>query len=353
MSIATPTEQTLRRDGFLLGKGQFSVYLYEGLAYKVVKVHSKYDYESQHAREIQTMRLLSASPNCHPNIVCLMDVYFIRSEYGTVKEISHEYPRQGGVDVVLVMERIEGMTLNKLIYRNPGSRQELAHLMLQIIDVIAYLHSRDIYHRDIKPDNIMVTTDHTVKLIDFGHAIHWPKKRKSDGKGGYYGGKALLQDSVGTPYYMLPEIVAGMTYHGKEADAWSMAVTFIDMIHGYGTAEPGIDLINVDENESDQSSDHDSESHDKMDTDIADNLVDEPDELGHIGSKELYINNGSMPLADFLGAVVPQKYRRQPHEEWEAIYSMISSMLAPKRRARLVDLTVIRKIVADWGARSF
>lgn len=335
-----PTWDMLEREGFLLGEGMFSVYLYQGLAYKLVHVNSRSYYDNTEAREIQTMKLLSEYPNCHPNIVCLKDVYFIHSEYGHVVGTTREFPKQGGVDVVLVMEKIEGMTLNKLIYRNPGSRQELAHLMLQIIDVVAYLHSRDIYHRDIKPGNIMVTVDHTVKLIDFGYAIHWPKERTKDAQGVAYGG-ALLQDMVGTPYYILPEMIEGKTYHGREADIWSMGMTFLDMIQGYGIDE--VSGASNDERGDDMD----------IDQDIAQNMVNMTDEFGHIGSRELYIKNGNRPLLDFVESVVPSQYRRQPPEEWDDIYSMIRIMLMGNRQYRLTDLTMIRQMVSDWATLSF
>lgn len=309
----TPTPKTLQADGFLLGQGLFSVYLYHDLAYKVMDIERGWSkYPVERGREIQTLKMLSSDPNCHPNIVCLKDAYFTyKDSYSSTEVITRDVPRQA-FTVVMVMEKIEGMTLNKLIYRNPGSRSELAPLMLGIIDAIDYLHSRDIYHRDIKPENIMVTTDHKIKLIDFGHALYWPTKTEKDAMGDYIGGGRGLQDYAGTEYYLLPEPIMGYAYKGLHHDTWAMAVTFLDMIQGYGTNE---------------------DTHEK--------------DYGHMGSKKLIQKYRTIP--DFIDVAIPKDQLRQPYEEWKPMYDMINEMLRPKAADRLTDLSEIRQRVETWG----
>ena len=68
--------------------------------------------------------------------------------------------------------------------------------MKALFQAINHCHAQNIVHRDIKPDNIMITTDDTVRLIDFGLS----KASKSN--------KDLTQ-VAGTPFYMAPEVIKG------------------------------------------------------------------------------------------------------------------------------------------------
>ena len=72
-------------------------------------------------------------------------------------------------------------------------------------------------HRDIKPDNIMITNDDRVRLIDFGLAVE--SKRRD------------LTEIAGTPYYMAPEVIKS-TY-GKQSDLWSLGVVLYTLVSGY------------------------------------------------------------------------------------------------------------------------
>lgn len=311
----TPTPETLQAHGFLLGKGNFSVYLYHDLVYKVTEVDKEWTrYAVTRGREIQIMKMLSAYPDCHPNIVCFKDSYFVSTEVYTNKEMITRVPPMRRFTAVMVMEMIEGMTLNKLIYRNPGSRQELAPLMLDIIDAIAYLHSRGIYHRDIKPSNIMVTTQQQIKLIDFGDAIYWPSTAERDSEGTTIGGDRNMQGYVGTAYYLLPEALHGLSYKGLHHDTWAMAVTFLDMIQGYGSSE------------------------------------DFKDDYGHAGSEALILKHRT--IENFVDTAIPKDQLRQPYEEWQPMYDMINEMLKPRANDRLSDLTIIRDRIVSWGSNT-
>ena len=72
-------------------------------------------------------------------------------------------------------------------------------------------------HRDIKPDNIIVTNDNQIRLIDFGLAAV-AKKR-------------TLTDEAGTPYYMAPEVFKHL--YGKRSDIWSLGVILYTLLSGY------------------------------------------------------------------------------------------------------------------------
>ena len=73
-------------------------------------------------------------------------------------------------------------------------------------------------HRDIKPDNIMITDNNTVRLIDFGLSKATRNKKN-------------FTTVAGTPYYMSPEVLNGS--YGKEADIWSLGVVLYTLVSGY------------------------------------------------------------------------------------------------------------------------
>jgi serine/threonine-protein kinase len=98
----------------------------------------------------------------------------------------------------LVMEYLAGESLQSLIRegRAGDMRTKLA-LARQIADALAYVHSKNIVHRDVKPDNIRVDAHGAVKLLDFGIA----KTDELSVTGAGF--------TVGTPYYMAPEQIRG------------------------------------------------------------------------------------------------------------------------------------------------
>lgn len=127
----------------------------------------------------------------HTNIVQLYDT-FVQDDEG-----------------FLVMEYVDGETLDKFCLRLIAARQWLAvsdasEYFEQILKALAFAHSRGIFHRDIKPTNILVSKLGVIKLVDFGIArpivqIEYPPSRP------YESGAAL----TGTPQYMSPEQARG------------------------------------------------------------------------------------------------------------------------------------------------
>ena len=90
--------------------------------------------------------------------------------------------------------------------------------MSQILSGLAYMHSRNISHRDMKPENIIYNPHNgAIKIIDFGFAVIAKEK---------------LRVFCGTPSYMCPEIVSKKEYSGPAADIWACGVILYALLTG-------------------------------------------------------------------------------------------------------------------------
>ncbi len=119
----------------------------------------------------------------------------------------------------IAMEFIEGTTLQHLLMQKRVlSAEEVVEISRQICKGLDYAHSLGIVHRDVKPANIMITSDGTVKIMDFGIA-----------KTG--GGVTSTGQVLGTPNYMSPEQVKGKQLDGR-SDLFSFGVVLYEMITG-------------------------------------------------------------------------------------------------------------------------
>ena len=121
----------------------------------------------------------------------------------------------------IVMENISGGNLLGAINKMSKFSEQMAKIIFkQLIETIKYLHSIGIVHRDIKPDNILIELDNTIKLCDFGVS-----KEIKEGQ--------LLTDSCGTPAFVAPEILKDTPYNPYMTDIWSSGVVLYAMITGF------------------------------------------------------------------------------------------------------------------------
>ena len=145
-----------------------------------------------------------ASSLSHPNIV---KVY----NHGTIEGrpyIANEY--------------VKGRTMKDMLdFRTSIPIAEAVGYMLQLSSALFYAHQHNIIHRDIKPQNIYVMPDGTIKLGDFGIAeaegIEGPKKKS---------------EIVGSVHYLAPEISQGKPA-SIQSDIYSMGVTFFELLTGH------------------------------------------------------------------------------------------------------------------------
>ena len=127
-------------------------------------------------------------------------------------------------EIFLVMEFVEGQNLRQRI-QEPMSLEQFLGIAVQCAQALVAAHGHGIVHCDIKPENIMLTPEGQVKILDFGVAKHLPRSDQSttvDRSG----------TVSGTPAYMSPEVLLEKTPDGR-ADIFSLGVVFYEVLAGH------------------------------------------------------------------------------------------------------------------------
>lgn len=119
-----------------------------------------------------------------------------------------------GKQAFLSTEYCAGGTLDQLLYKDNLDYKRASKYILEIARGLAYTHSRQVYHRDVKPANILLDENDEVKLADFGTGIFMTDR---------------TTDRVGTAYYMAPEIFEGNA-PSVQADIYSLGITAYEVL---------------------------------------------------------------------------------------------------------------------------
>nr|XP_008512366.1 PREDICTED: serine/threonine-protein kinase 33 isoform X1 [Equus przewalskii]XP_008512373.1 PREDICTED: serine/threonine-protein kinase 33 isoform X1 [Equus przewalskii]XP_008512382.1 PREDICTED: serine/threonine-protein kinase 33 isoform X1 [Equus przewalskii]XP_008512388.1 PREDICTED: serine/threonine-protein kinase 33 isoform X1 [Equus przewalskii]XP_008512398.1 PREDICTED: serine/threonine-protein kinase 33 isoform X1 [Equus przewalskii]XP_008512406.1 PREDICTED: serine/threonine-protein kina len=163
-------------------------------------------------------------------------VKLLEREVNILKSVKHEHiihleqvfetPKK----MYLVMELCEDGELKEILDRKGHfSENETRWIIQSLASAIAYLHNKDIVHRDLKLENIMVKSSFidandemnlNIKVTDFGLAV------KKQGRG-----EAMLQSTCGTPIYMAPEVINAHDY-SQQCDIWSIGVIMYILLCG-------------------------------------------------------------------------------------------------------------------------
>jgi len=117
---------------------------------------------------------------------------------------------------VLIQEFVDGKTLTEVIERDLEA-EEIESVVIQLVNIVAYAHELRIIHRDIKPGNIMVKPDGSIKLLDYGAA----KELKE---------KDISSTVTGSRPYMSPEQIMGESQ--RRSDVWALGVIMYELYTG-------------------------------------------------------------------------------------------------------------------------
>ena len=159
--------------------------------------------EQERLRERLFREARSAGMLSHPSIVTIYDV------------------EQQDDLAFIAMEYVDGPTLDQILSApRPIDPERMFRILAQTATALDYAHQKGIVHRDIKPANIMIATDGTAKITDFGIAKITTSEQLT-----------MTGSIVGTPHYMSPEQVQGQAVDGR-SDQFSLAVIAYEMLTG-------------------------------------------------------------------------------------------------------------------------
>ena len=173
--------------------------LKRSVAVKILRdeLEADVEFRRRFQTEAQAVAMLS-----HPNIVSVYDV-------------SHSEDVE-----YIVMELIEGVTLMQYMQKRGAlGWKEALHFSVQIARALEHAHSKGIVHRDIKPQNVMILRDGTIKVADFGiAALETRQEQRSD-------------QTVGSVHYIAPEQARG-EQPDTRSDIYSLGVVMYEMLTG-------------------------------------------------------------------------------------------------------------------------
>ncbi len=185
----------------MIGEGSFGR-VYKGrrrytgqiVALKFISKRGKSKKATRNLRsEIEILRKLN-----HENIILMLDAFETRKEF------------------VVVTEFAQGELFQILEDDTKLPEVEVRKIARQLVKALHYLHSHRIIHRDMKPQNILISSDGRVKLCDFGFARAMSAQT------------AMVTSIKGTPLYMAPELVQEQPYN-HTADLWSLGVILYEL----------------------------------------------------------------------------------------------------------------------------
>lgn len=152
-------------------------------------------------REIGTLKLLK-----HPNVVRLHEVLASKTK------------------IYMVLEYVNGGELfDRIASKGKLKEKDGRKVFQQLIDGVSYCHTKGVFHRDLKLENVLVDARGNIKISDFGLSA-LPQHFRGDG---------LLHTTCGSPNYVAPEVLSNRGYDGATSDIWSCGVILYVILTGY------------------------------------------------------------------------------------------------------------------------
>jgi serine/threonine protein kinase len=188
-----------------IGKGGFgevflsvNVRTGEKVAIKKMEICKK-NREEHLATEICIMKTSD-----HPNIVRFIDSYRVEDIIWVVMEFV------GGGSLLEIVEMFQTLRM---------SESQVAYVTRECVKALNYIHGMGRLHRDIKSNNILLTSNGHVKITDFGFAAQLTEEKQQ------------RNTILGTAYWMAPELIKGEHY-GPSVDIWSLGILILEMVQG-------------------------------------------------------------------------------------------------------------------------
>ena len=172
----------------------------EKVAIKFIDKH-KLTHDGDNERILNEIKIMTSLN--HPNILKAFEVFEDEKNY------------------YIVMERpSKGDLFNYICSKGRLSMDEASFIYYQIVNAIQYLHEHKIVHRDMKPENIMLTKDMIVKIGDFGLSKYFKST------------KVKMQTNCGSPCYSAPEVLRENKYNPTPVDIWGIGIILYCMVCG-------------------------------------------------------------------------------------------------------------------------
>ena len=197
--------------------------LYRQVAIKCVFSSSDGD-EDVRARVLREAR--AAAGITHPNVAVVHDVV------------------EADGRAFIVMEYVQGESLAGILKRETLPPQRVLEVGLQLSSALAAAHAAGVVHRDLKPSNIHVTPDGSIKILDFGIALALAARANATTRTGGSGSPPARGPQPGTPAYMSPEQLLGLSAD-ERSDLFSLALVLFEMATGrrpYSSVDP-VDMV--------------------------------------------------------------------------------------------------------------
>ncbi|GAB6020183.1 myosin 3 [Chamberlinius hualienensis] len=172
---------------------------------------------SDNVEEIEEEYLVLRDLCAHPNIPTFYGMYLKRSQSGEDDQLWFVMEMCAGGSVTDLVSRLE--KLGKRL-----TEEQIAYILKETLQAMIYLHENHCIHRDVKGHNILLTDEAEIKLVDFGVSSHLISTT------------ARCNTSVGTPYWMAPEVIACERQYeysyDVRCDIWSLGITAIELAEG-------------------------------------------------------------------------------------------------------------------------
>lgn len=143
------------------------------------------------------------------NIIKLLDVFTDK------KKSTYENETQF---IVMEYMKLDLHTLIRLDYKL--TEADVKSITYQILSALAFLHSKSILHRDVKPGNVLVSEEGEINVSDFGSARLWDNNNPE------------MTPRVTTRHYRAPEVLYGVKHYDSTVDSWAVGCTMAEMILG-------------------------------------------------------------------------------------------------------------------------